>query len=279
MPFDRLVDRPGLDPAQTHMRTGERGYGPRKAPAVAMEHRQRPQIDRVLRHPPHQDVAERVQVGAAMVIDDPFRVAGGARGVVERDRVPLVLGGDLGEIGVTLGEEGFVIERAKALPARTLRVGDVDDQRLLVEEGERAADRRREFGVGDQHHGFAVAEDEGDRLGIEADVERVQHRAGHRDAEMRLEGLGHVGRHQRHRVAAPDTARRQRRGEAAAAFEALPPGMAALAMDDRGVLGVDRRRAQQKPDRRQGDKIGPVLAEAGLVRVGCLIHRRSAVMR
>ena len=44
-----------------------------------------------------------------------------------------------------------------------------------------------------------------DGLRIEANVECVQYRAGHRHPEMRLEGLGDVGRHQGDRIAAPNT--------------------------------------------------------------------------
>jgi hypothetical protein len=39
-------------------------------PAVAVEHRQRPQIDAVPRHAPGQDVAHAVQVRAPVVVDD-----------------------------------------------------------------------------------------------------------------------------------------------------------------------------------------------------------------
>jgi hypothetical protein len=67
---DRLVDRRGLDPPHADMRPGESGNGPREAPAVAVKHRQGPEIDRMLPHAPDQDVAERIQVGVAMVIDD-----------------------------------------------------------------------------------------------------------------------------------------------------------------------------------------------------------------
>jgi hypothetical protein len=38
----------------------------------------------VLAHAPDEDVAERVQIGAAVVVDDALRIAGRARGVVER---------------------------------------------------------------------------------------------------------------------------------------------------------------------------------------------------
>ena len=86
----RVQDRRRLDPAQADIGPRHRRHRPGEAPAVAMEHRQRPQIDGVLRHPPGERVADRVQVGAAVVVDDALRVAGGARRVVERDRIPLV---------------------------------------------------------------------------------------------------------------------------------------------------------------------------------------------
>jgi hypothetical protein len=66
------------------MRPGECGDRPRKAPAVAVEHRQGPQIDRMMPHAPDENIAERIQTGAAMVIDDTLRVPGGAGSVVGR---------------------------------------------------------------------------------------------------------------------------------------------------------------------------------------------------
>jgi hypothetical protein len=97
---DCLVDRSGLDPTQSDMGAGHRRDRPRETPAVAVEHRQGPQIDRVLPHAPDQDAAERVQISSTVVIDDTFRVAGGPRGVVERDRLPLVLRHHLHELRV-----------------------------------------------------------------------------------------------------------------------------------------------------------------------------------
>ena len=39
-----------------------------------------------------------------------------------------------------------------------------------------AGDQRRKLAVGEQRAGFAMPQDEGERLGIEPDVERVEHR-------------------------------------------------------------------------------------------------------
>src|ERR1700719_1391140 len=92
---DRLVNRRSLDPAQADMGAGHRRDRPREAPAAAVEHRQGPQIDRVLPHTPDEYFAECVTLGAVVVVDDTLGVAGRARSVVERDRLPLVLGRDL----------------------------------------------------------------------------------------------------------------------------------------------------------------------------------------
>ena len=45
----------------------------------------------MLAHVGRQRISEAEEVSAAMVIDDAFRVAGRARGVIERDGVPLVV--------------------------------------------------------------------------------------------------------------------------------------------------------------------------------------------
>ena len=97
---DGVEDRRGTHRAEADMRAGNDRQGPGEAPAVAVKHRQRPQIDRMLAHAAGDDVAEREQISAAVMIHHAFRIAGGARGVVERDRVPLVAGHLPGEIRI-----------------------------------------------------------------------------------------------------------------------------------------------------------------------------------
>ena len=89
----RGEDDGGIDLAQADMGAAGGSDAPGVGPAVAVEHRQRPQVDRAGAEAEDQRVAKRVQVGAAMVVDDTLRVAGGARGVAERDRFPLVVRG------------------------------------------------------------------------------------------------------------------------------------------------------------------------------------------
>ena len=205
------------------------------------------------------------------MVDDALRIAGRARSVIERDRLPLVLRRHFREGRVAGREKRLVIHLAEPFAAGSHRIDDVDDDGLLFELRQGLPDHRRKFGVGDQHLSLAVLEDEGDGPRVEADVERVQHRPGHRHSEMRLECLGDVGRHQRDRVAAPDPARRKRRRQPAAAFERLAPAVPPLPMYDREPVRIHRRAAHQKPDRGQRHVIGRVLVETDLIGVG---HRR-----
>ena len=140
-----------------------------------------------------------------MVIDDALGVAGGARRVVERDRVPFVAGQRPGEAGIAAGEESFVGRRADPLAWRRQRVLDVDHiGRLALEQRHRLADNARELAIDEQDLGLAMLEDEGDGLGVEPHVERVEHGAGHRHAKMRLDHGRRVRQHGRDRLAGPD---------------------------------------------------------------------------
>ena len=121
--------------AQADMRAGDHRDRPGEAPAVAVEHRQRPEIDRMLAHAAGDDVADREQVGAAVVIDHALGIAGGAGGVVERDRVPLVARHLPGEVGIAVLDEILVFDRADALArAGIFRVVEVDHERLHLGE-------------------------------------------------------------------------------------------------------------------------------------------------
>jgi hypothetical protein len=97
--LDQIEHQIGADLAQADIGADRGGDGPREAPAVAVKHRQGPQIGRMQAHVPHHGVADRVQIRAAMVVDHPFGIAGRAGGVVEGNRLPLtgrILPGKLG---------------------------------------------------------------------------------------------------------------------------------------------------------------------------------------
>ena len=215
---DQVVHRLGAHLAQADVNARLDADRPREAPAVAMEHRQRPQIDRVAAHVGGDDIADREQVGAAVMIDDPLGVAGGARGVVERNRVPLVARPDPFVFRVALGEQRLVVERAERCAVAVIfGIVVVDDQRLRLGELQRRRGNSRELAVDDQRLGLAVIEHEGDRRGVEAGIEGVEHGAAHRRAVMALEHRRRVGEHDGDCVAAPEAALGERRAEPARA--------------------------------------------------------------
>ncbi len=204
---DGVVDRRGAHRAQADMGAGDDRERPRKAPAVAVEHRQRPQIDRVLAHGAGDDIGQRQQISAAMMIDHAFGVAGCARRIIERDRIPFVLRHQPGEIRIALAQKILVFERADALAgAGIFRIVVVDDQRLCRAARQRVFRHFGEFTVGDQDLGFAVIEREADDGGIEPGIDRIEHGPGHRDTVMRLQHRRDVGQHHRDGVAAFDAA-------------------------------------------------------------------------
>ncbi len=104
----RLIDGARLHMAQADAHPGGGRQCPGEAPAVAVEHRQGPQIDGVLGQLPGEHVVDRIEVGAAMVIDHPLGVARGARGVVQGNRLPLVRRQPAGLVAVAPGNKALV---------------------------------------------------------------------------------------------------------------------------------------------------------------------------
>ena len=182
---DQVEHGLGIELAQAHVHAGARGDSPREAPAVAMEQRQRPQIHRVLGHVPFKDVADRVHVGAAIVIHHALGVAGGARRVVQRDGVPFV-GGRLPVVGGRRGgQEGLVVRGAGQRGGRAFQVVDGDD-RQMRKLGAGPLGQVGVFGVDDERAGFSVAQHEQYAGCVQAGIERVEHGTQHRHAENAL---------------------------------------------------------------------------------------------
>src|ERR1700733_6167606 len=121
----------------------------------------------MLAHAAGDDVGDGEEIGAAVMIDDAFGIPGGARGIIERNGVPLVVRQKPGEIGVALAQKILVFEIAEPLArAGEFRIVVVDDKRAVFAGGERAFDGLGVFAVGDQNLGFAMVEDKGDDGGI-----------------------------------------------------------------------------------------------------------------
>ena len=261
-----IEDALGLHLAQAHVRPAGRRDRPGKRPAGAVEHRQRPQIAALVVELEGQRVGERAQIGAAMAVDRALGIACRAGGVEQADRVPLVLGAGIGERRVARGDEVLVLDAPEARRARRLGVGDVDDDGPLgAELLQRRGDGGMELAVGQQQLGLAVLQAEGDERRIEADVDRVQHRADHRRRIVRLQHGRRVGGQDRHRVAALDAGLGQRMRQLPGAGVELAIGVALRAVDDGGAVAEELRRAGEEAHRAQRHEVGGALAQLGSV--------------
>ncbi|MNG93656.1 hypothetical protein D3C79_526310 [compost metagenome] len=252
---DQGQDLLRVDPAQEHMGAGQRGDGPRVAPAVAVEHRQGPQVHRAMAHAPDHLVAQGVQVSATVVVDHALGVAGGAGGVVERDRLPLVIGPFPGKVRVAFGEERLIIQFADRTAFAVLRVIHIHHQWRVLEQGQGRLDDAVELAVGDQHLGLAMLQHEGDGLGVQAYVQGIEHGAGHGHAKMGFEHGRNVGQHHRHGVATADTPAHQGAGQASAALVGLLPVAADGTVDHRRVVAVYGSGAFDETQRGEGDMV------------------------
>ena len=234
-----LQNRWGIHFAQAHMGAAEHRHRPRKTPAIAMEHRQGPQVTRKVRHGPSGRVAHRVQVGAAVVGDHALGVAGGARCVGNRNRVPFV------RRPVQLGHRRvgrqpfFVIQAAHALTrAGVLGIAHIDHRDLapvhLAEFFQSRAHGGRKLGIGDQHRGLAMVHLPSDQVGIEPGVQGIEHGVERGHSVMHLDHFRGIGQHHADRGPLSHTQALQGGGQAGRTLTHLGPGVATLAMDDSG---------------------------------------------
>ena len=134
-------------------------------------------------------LGERVDEGRAVPVGDAARIAGGAAGVTDRggrglvERLPRRHRAGLGE---------DLLDRDRALAEGGAVAADDDealDRRQLVGEGGEQVDQQL---VDEEEAIFGVVDDEGDLVGEEPDVHRVQHRAHAGDGEVGGEVVGVV---------------------------------------------------------------------------------------
>ena len=150
---------------------------------------------RLLEAPPHPDVVHVQHLGP-LVEQHALRQPGGAAGVHEHDRVVLL--GLLGHDRVPCGEQVLVADV----------VGHVAlaDQHHLLDPRLRAhgVDERRERGVREADPRVRVAEDEGELLGCEPKVERVDHPGAEERGVVQLQELVAVEGHHREAIVTAD---------------------------------------------------------------------------
>ncbi len=274
---DEIEDALRLHFAQADVRPRHGREGPRETPAVTVKHRQGPEIHRMRRHAPAQDVRDGVEIRTAVVIDDPFGIARRAGGVVERNRIPFVGRMSPLEFGIAAAQEVLVSDRADPLAACERGVFDVDHERRCPEAAERVFHRSTEFRIGEQHLRFGMLQHECDRCGIEPRVERVEHRARHRDAEMRFVHRRHVGKHRSDGIACPDAPLRERRSKPPAARIDFRPRERAFVAHDRRPIRIDIGAARDERQRRERRVVRRVFLEAHVERgTHALLHWAAA---
>ena len=76
---------------QEHVGARQQRDRPRKAPPVTVKERQRPQIHRMMRHLPGHYIVDRIGPGTAMGVHHALGLPGRPRGVIQRQRIPLII--------------------------------------------------------------------------------------------------------------------------------------------------------------------------------------------
>ena len=239
---DQLPDELGVHRAHGHVARRDRGDRPREAPAVAVEHRQRPQVGRVVAQAGHDHLVQRVQVRAAVGVLHPLGPPGGPGGVVDRDRLFLMLqparrphrrraGQELlvrvpGHAGVVTADHGH--------PGQVGRLGD-----------------RREPGVEQQVLRAAVLQDVPDLGAGQAVVDRDEDPARRGHAEMGLQHGRRVEQQRGDAFSLGQARRPERVGEPPRPFGQFPVAVPPLAGRDGDLVRVQVRGPVQEIDRVQ----------------------------
>ena len=159
---------------------------------------------------------------------------------------------------IALRQRVLIFDLADPFAAGESRIVDVDDERFWpVHQRQRLRDHAGKFRIDQDDLGAAMIELEGDRGGIEPDVERVEHGARHRHRKMHLVHRRDVRQHRRDRVAAADAAAGEIRRKAPAARIGLRPGEDAALIDGADMIGIDGGGARQEAQRRQRPRNWP----------------------
>jgi hypothetical protein len=249
--------------------------GPGEAPAVAVEHRQRPQVPGpraqagVVRH------GGGLQVCPPMVIHHALRPAGRPAGVVDCQELAFVdlPGAHPGRISVgdppLVGVTGFVGVTGSA----------GDEARQVQLTGQLACPISELVGRHQQRRA-RVIEDSGHLRSREPDVDRDERGSQRRDRMVQFQHHVAVGAQGRDPVLATHALCRQGGDEPTTAIGHVLIGESALPVDDRDAVGEDCGRAVEEGSRRQRGE-GELCHLAGLSSTRpimpdhCLLERRA----
>ncbi len=223
------------------MRAAGGGDRPGEAPAVAVEHRQRPQVAGTRTEPCVVGHRGGLEVGTAVVVHDALGPSGRTGRVVEGEQVVLVDLHLVGGLGIRTGQPGVV-----------LRLGNHLDAELV---GQRTR-TVREFAGGHEEPRTGVLEDVAHLVVAEPDVDGDEHRTACRYGVVELEHHVTVGAQRCHSVARLDAGRGQRADQSSAATGELGVGQPDITVHDGEPLGEDGCRAveeRRRRERREGE--------------------------
>ena len=228
-------DRARIELRKAQVHAAGRRHRPREAPAVAMEHRQGPQVHGVAGQPHVNRHRERLQVRAAMVVHHALRPRGRAARVVDREHSALV--GNRVQQRLAVGDQPFELVIRAARADEPQRFSDL-----------RAGCRRclGEFVVVYQHRRAGVLQDERHVGGRDPRIEGHQDTAGEWHGVVGGEHHVRIAREQRDAIAGLDPDGTQRAREAQAALQEFPVGEFDVSIDNAYPVGKHVRRSMEE---------------------------------
>ena len=221
-----------------------------------------------------EDIADGIQVSAAVMGDDALRIACCARGVTQRDRVPFVAGQARHEAGIALRHRRLIFEFADPRAAGISGIVDVDYEGFWsLHQCQRFRNHAAKLRIDQDNFRTAMIELECDRGRVEPDVQRIEHGTRHRHREMQFVHRRDIRQHRGHRIALADAAASEVRRKAPAALAGLRPGEDAAFIDRRDVIGIHRGAAHEEAQRRQRHVVGRRLVQSDAVLILGCAHR------
>src|SRR5690606_30964924 len=245
---DRTVNGSGAHVTQGYAHASRGGQGPGETPSVAMKLRQNPQVYRVLAHVPGHDVVHRIQVGATMVVDHAFRVAGSAGGVVQGDGVPFVIRQLPVKIGAGLFQQLFVSLAAQQFAVLVVLVINADHDGFNSHHLQGFFGNFTKLAVNKQHFGFGVLQNKSNSFGIQTGIDSIQHATAHRHTEMRFKHGRNVRTQEGNGFAFLNAQLIQCRGQFYTALIGFTPGVLSILVDLRDTVRINERAALNVAD-------------------------------